>query len=180
MSLSFRELLAPIDGFSPGQLQEQASKRFPNVVEYSHVEIWLLNDSPFEPHDQDVLIGVATYSLEDLKLLDEIAQRLRVHSAPERISVFDISAFTEMGDFERLLPGIGKVFQTPVVGFWRNGHLTERLSGAAARDWLVERYMLSQLAVIPVALWKTSRMIKIKFRIKAERIRRSSTQSREA
>ena len=143
MSLSFRELLAPIDGFSPGQLQEQASKRFPNVV--GHMEIWRPNDSPFEPHDQDVLIGVATYSLEDLKLLDEIELRLRVHWAPERISAFDISAFTEMGDFERLLPGIGKVFQTPVVGCWRNGQLTERLSGAAARDWLVERYMLSQI-----------------------------------
>jgi len=145
MSLSFRELLEPIDGFSPGKLQEQASKRFPNVVESSHMEIWRPNDSQFEPHDQDVLIGVATYSLEDLKLLDEIEQRLSVHSAPERISVFDISAFTEMEDFERLLPGIGKVFQTPVVGFWRNGQLTERLSGAAARDWLVERYTLAKI-----------------------------------
>ena len=147
MSLSFSELLEPIAGFTPGQLQEQASKRFPNIVDESHMEIWRPNDGPFEPHDQDVLIGVATYSIEDLKLLDEIEQRLRVHSAPERISVFDISAFTEMRDFERLLPGIGKVFQTPVVGFWTNGQLTERLSGAAARDWLVERYRLSQMAL---------------------------------
>jgi hypothetical protein len=145
MSLSFRELLVPIAGFSPGQLQAQASKLFPNVVEDSQMEIWRPDDSPFEPHDQNVLIGVATYSLEDLKLLDEIEQRLRVRSVPEKISVFDISAFTEMGDFERHLPGIGKVFQTPVVGFWRNGQLTEPLSGAAARDWLVERYELSRI-----------------------------------
>jgi hypothetical protein len=144
MSLSFRELLAPIAGFTPGELQEQASKRFPNVVDESHMEIWRPTDSPFEPHDQDVLIGVATYSLEDLKLLDEIEERLRNRSVLENISVFDVSAFSEMGDFERHLPGIGKVFQTPVVGFWKNGQLTDRLSGAAARDWLVDRYRLSR------------------------------------
>jgi hypothetical protein len=145
MSLLFSELLAPIAGFTPGQLQEQASKRFPNIVDESHMEFWRPNDSPFEPHDQDVLIGVATYSLEDLKLLDEIEEQLRNCSVPENISVFDISAITEMGDFERHLPGIGKVFQTPVVGFWKNGQLTNRLSGAAARDWLVDRYRLSRI-----------------------------------
>jgi hypothetical protein len=63
---------------------------------------------------------------------------------PENISVFDISAITDLGDFERRLPGIGKVFQTPVVGFWKNGQLTNRLSGAAARDWLVDRYRLQE------------------------------------
>lgn len=98
MSLSFSELLEPIAGLTPGQLQEHACKRFPDIVAQSHMEIWLPDDSPFEPHDQAVLIGVAT--------------------------------------------GIGKVFQTPVVGFWKNGELTERLSGAAAREWLVDRYKL--------------------------------------
>lgn len=145
MSLSFRELLLPTARLSPGQLQEQASKEFPNVVENSHMEIWEPSGSPFKPHDQNVLIGVAIYSLEDLQLLDEIEQRLRFHSVHEKISVFDVSAFSEMADFERYLPGIGKVFQTPVLGFWRNGQLTERLSGAAARDWLVERYKLSRI-----------------------------------
>jgi hypothetical protein len=47
-------------------------------------------------------------------------------------------------DFESCLPGIGKVFQTPVVGIWSNGRLTEKASGHDAVRALRDHYQLGQ------------------------------------
>ncbi len=48
-----------------------------------------------------------------------------------------------MEDFEKYVPGIGKVFQTPVVGYWEDGLLKEKAWGKKGRDLLSEALGLS-------------------------------------
>jgi len=78
--------------------------------------------------------------MHDLELLDAIEARLTAEGRNETIYLFDVSAFPDFKDFEKYLPGIGRVYQTPVVGSWKDGVLKERLSGAVARAWLSRRY----------------------------------------
>jgi len=47
-----------------------------------------------------------------------------------------------MSDFDTYIPGIGNVFQTPILGYWQDGRLVHREKGAAARDWIRNRYAL--------------------------------------
>jgi hypothetical protein len=82
------------------------------------------------------LIGVAPYSAYDLKLL-EVLNELPLDPASDRIDVFDVLACQKQEDFEKYVPGIGKVFQTPVVGIWGNGKLEETNSGHSAREQLI-------------------------------------------
>jgi hypothetical protein len=67
-------------------------------------------------------------------LLDGIDAELPREGRNETICLFDVSAFPDFKDFEKCIPGIGKVYQTPVAGIWNDGVLKERLSGAVARS----------------------------------------------
>lgn len=107
------------------------------------MELWRPGD-PWPPVGEEVIwIAVATWSLYDLKLLDLLETQLSRGSRKERIYLFNTAGFPEF-NFEEHLPDIGKIFHTPVVGSWTGGILEERLSGALARDWLIERFGLSR------------------------------------
>ncbi len=58
----------------------------------------------------------------------------------ETIEAFDVAACRGMQDFERYIPEIGQVYQTPVVGVWENGVLDQKASGARARELLIVNY----------------------------------------
>jgi hypothetical protein len=80
------------------------------------------------------LIGIAFYSRDDLEFLDRIvAARGETASNVKEIIVFDVLGCKTMDDFEKLIPGIGLVYQTPVVGIWRDGELVEKGVGAKGR-----------------------------------------------
>jgi hypothetical protein len=89
------------------------------------------------------LIGVATYSEPDLRLLDLLGEVLERgdENAPD-IEVFNTLDCHSPDDFDKYIPGIGKVFQTPVVGAWQNGVLKAKASGQSARDLLGQMYQL--------------------------------------
>lgn len=92
------------------------------------------------------MIGVATYSLDELRLLDVLESKLSNQAGrSETIHLFDVSACSEMGDFELYIPAIGKVFQTPVVGLWEDGVLRYKAQGASATAWLRQRFLKSEL-----------------------------------
>jgi hypothetical protein len=106
------------------------------------------------------VIGVATYSGPDMRLLDLVQQAVTRETArtmagarapteeapfgvlglgqrlpePLRVEVFSVLACQSHEDFDLYVPGIGQVFQTPVVGLWVNGTLSEKCWGAPARD----------------------------------------------
>ena len=143
MTIRFVDLLELNANLKPGQQQQRATEEFPSVVQNSHMEIWRLGEE-LPTSGAHIWIGVASYSIPDLEMLDAIEAKLsREPAQNERIHLFDVSSFTGMRDFEKYLPGIGKVYQTPAIGIWEDGVLKEKASGTAAKNWLVRRYQLS-------------------------------------
>lgn len=140
--MTFRQLLNLNPRLPPGQQQQRAVEEFPSVVRQSHMELWQPGQDLING-DHGVWIAIATYSVLDLELLDALEAKLSCEEQKQSIYVFDVFAFPEFGDFEKYLPGIGKVFQTPIIGAWTDGILEEKLWGAEARQWLVRRYELS-------------------------------------
>lgn len=88
-----------------------------------------------------------------MRLLDALSRLpATAHPSQDQIQIFDVDAVgraTGGYDYlERTLPGIGKVFQTPVVGVWEKGVLAQRASGAAGRDLLIARYGLNRKEIL--------------------------------
>ncbi|HEV3144311.1 MAG TPA: hypothetical protein VGZ47_10530 [Gemmataceae bacterium] len=107
----------------------------------SHLRLWQPGD-PVVAVPIRVLVGVATYSALDLRLLEIIDRKLEEASrngATLHVEVFNVLECRDQADFEKYIPGIGTVFQTPVVGIWENGVLVHRATGAAARSLLESR-----------------------------------------
>ena len=121
---------------TPGQQQESARARFPAAVANSNFRLW----SPtlqVAPEGTRVLVGVAIWSLYDLALLDQLQATL-ANGNHTTIDVFDIDTCQPPGDFDNYVPGIGRVFQPPVVGIWRDGQQIKSAWGAAGRKILAE------------------------------------------
>ncbi len=90
-------------------------------------------------HKNRMLIGIAPYSSGDFELLDSLAQAVRkVPLVNLRIEVFDVSACRTMSDFELYVPGLGNVYQTPVVGIWTNNVPIKRSWGYRAKHIISE------------------------------------------
>jgi hypothetical protein len=90
-----------------------------------------------------VAIVIAFYSLPDLMFLDQLVSVLGAQpnaTMKEEIVIFDVLSFKTMADFEILIPGIGPVYQTPVVGIWRDGELVKKGIGAKGCALLSEEY----------------------------------------
>jgi hypothetical protein len=86
-----------------------------------------------------LLIGVATYSREDLRLLDLVEEALKHQDGTgPRVDVFNTLDCRTDEDFARYVPGLGKVHQTPVVGVWEKGVLKEKAWGKPARDLVIQ------------------------------------------
>lgn len=138
----FVDLVAHHVETSPGEQQLRAIERFPTLVEQSQLELWRPGNN-IPRSGTRVLIGVALYSERDMELLDVLNTVLtRGGSLGDKVNVFDVSECRSHDDFEKYVPGIGPVFQTPVLGVWHRGLLTERMWGQAARDFIANRYGL--------------------------------------
>jgi len=89
-----------------------------------------------------VLLGIAVWSRYDLELLDRIEATL-TETTSFAMYVFDVDeCHGGAADFERYVPGLGKVYHTPIVGIWRNGVLTSRASGFKGRQLFAETALL--------------------------------------
>lgn len=91
----------------------------------------LLHDGETGREPDRLVLGVAEYVAEDFRLLDRILDMASARDMPVR--VFLLTDCTSQDDIARLIPGIGPVFNPPVVGIWRNGVLTIHASGHPAR-----------------------------------------------
>jgi hypothetical protein len=103
---------------------------FPALLVQHGLQLW----SPGSPIPEEgtwLLIGVATWSLSDMKLLDRVSQ---ANGWAGRVGVFNVAGCSAPSAFEQYIPGIGPVFHTPVVGLWSDGKLKEKASGKAGRD----------------------------------------------
>lgn len=137
---AFAALLDPNPSLPPGEEQRRASNLLPVVVSRSGMHWLPAPETPNGTADK-LVVGVATWSGRDLKLLDELTHFAASHPGI-RISVFDVDRIG--GEFERFIPGVGEVLQTPVVGRWSGGVLVESGTGQAGRE--IARNLMAQPA----------------------------------
>jgi hypothetical protein len=117
---------------------DMRSDMFPAVVDQSRrLRTWRPGE-PFRQTGRRLPIGVATWSGYDMELLDLVDRASPVGPGSEpAVDVFDVDGCASQADFQNYIPGIGEVFQTPLVGYWVDGVLTDRATGAAGRALIV-------------------------------------------
>lgn len=136
---TFESLLDRTPEESPAETQRRAREAFPNLVNDEFARWFYLRKPDTYVPDQglELILGVATYSLYDLRLLDEIveAQRGGVFR-PRRVGVFDILECKKMTDVHRYLPSVDAIASTPVLATYSSGRISDfwegywRVSGA--------------------------------------------------
>jgi hypothetical protein len=113
--------------------QNRAEELLPELLEVYGMRLWRPGDA-FASHGNRLLIGVSIASRYDLELLDLLAAHLaRDAAAGISVDVFSWTSARTMEDFLAYIPGIGDVFQTPVVGAWTDGELTSSATGYEGR-----------------------------------------------
>jgi len=124
-----------------GPSQDVAHRAFQDILAQSAFHTWIPGNS-IPLRGTRVLIGVgASFSLPDLALLDQIHPIVE-KLAGATVEVFDASDVRNVAtpsDFEKFIPGIGKVFHTPVIGVWSEGKLIISASGYEAREFVKTR-----------------------------------------
>jgi len=120
-----------------GRQQEEADANFASLAQALGLRVWSPGDA-IPPGKRRVLIGVATYALLDMQLLDRLVPLLQRDTTDEAVvEVFNVRDVRSMNDFDSFIAGIGPVFQTPAAGLWERGRLVETATGASARDAII-------------------------------------------
>jgi hypothetical protein len=111
----------------------EADALFASILVKGPLRLW----APGEPVDTQgarFLIGVATWSAQDMQWLDALSGWAALHPTVVRMDVFNVAECQSPLEFARYIPGITDVFHTPVVGLWFGDHLVQTASGKAGRD----------------------------------------------
>lgn len=135
---TFGALLDPDPLLSPGEEQRRASNLLPVLISRSQMR-WLPAPAATNGTAEKVVVGVAVWSRYDLALLDELNQFATANPGV-LVCIFDVDRVG--GEFERFVPDIGDVTQTPVVGRWSGGVLVESGTGHAGRE--IARRLMAQ------------------------------------
>ena len=142
----FLDLLTEQYRLPAEEREEWVTSQLELLLSGSVLNAWHLGD-PVPTTGYGILIGIVSWSGYDLRLLDALAQPRTVRGR-ERIDVLDIDAAGRSSGsyayFDRLIPGIGKIYQTPIVGVWNDGALMQKGSGAAGREFIIDRYNLNR------------------------------------
>jgi hypothetical protein len=133
----FKELLLDNNIESLQNLQLNAKKIFPQMIEKSYFEFWNIHFGL--PNKKNfILLGIATYSIDDLCFLDDIEKQIYKINIKKmyHIYLYDTSIILDVKYFETIYPGIGKIYQTPIIGFWIKGNLEKKVWGYKAKKLL--------------------------------------------
>ena len=142
----FIDLLRKYEHLPPGEQQSRVEREFPEVSAEGPLH-WLRPGEARDPSGIRLVIGVATYSQDDMRLLDAVAQAVANRNGmPIHVDVFSTLSCKTPGDFDAYVPGLGNVFQTPVAGLWIDGVPREKAWGAAARKLIAGVCRLDSLA----------------------------------
>jgi hypothetical protein len=112
----FRELLDNPSARHPRKLQADSAKNFPTKVASSKLKLLQLGH-PI-PEDAVILIGVASYSVLDLELLDSLDQSTLRWSDQFSIYVFDIANLKSIEDLQLYLFIVPFWFTRPEYRQW--------------------------------------------------------------
>lgn len=125
-----------------------ADSQFPAFVQASPLRLWNLGDTISSPGAR-VLIGVATWSGYDMRLLDVIAAALaRNSTAAPVVEVFNVADCRQLADFRKYVPGLRHVEHTPVVGVWRDGQMEQSKEGYEARELAARMFGSSAAEIV--------------------------------
>lgn len=95
----FQELLNNPNGKHPGDLQKDASRNLPNIIQSSSLRL-LENTLP--ESSRNIIIGVASYAPFDLKLLDELNEKSYQWNSNFEIHVIDVTSIKNIEEIYRL------------------------------------------------------------------------------
>jgi hypothetical protein len=138
----------PIPEKGPGCFDfSNPDRLFPAAVGESPFRLWKPGD-PIARQGTRILIGVATWSGYDMQLLDMLEEALSRATDVPLVEVFNAGILTSMDEFYKYILEVPDVFHTPAVGVWRDGVLTERAAGYAARDLVARMFGFSSDAVV--------------------------------
>lgn len=123
---TFKSLLSPLPGEMPADTQRRAAADFAATLSANFDGRVALREASdgIPSSGRFIVLGVATWSLHDLGLLDELTRELKSAAVDRaRLAAFDVSACESAAELERFVPGAGAVDCTPVVGVYANGKL---------------------------------------------------------
>jgi hypothetical protein len=122
------------------EAQGRAHRLLHARVEQSALRWWSLGGAL--PEDaRFLLVGVAVWSGHDMNLLDHLDSAVTAGIRSDTpVYVFDADRAISSEDFESLIPGIGFVHHTPVVGYWADGKLIEKACGFQGRQVVVRHF----------------------------------------
>jgi hypothetical protein len=121
--------------FDPEKSQRFARDHLPEVVALHRMHLGQSGE-PFIVTGERFLLGVVTWSIYNLQLLDELAVRIREGRFPaDRL---DLDVIHTPENIEPYIPGLSaRFFNPPDLGIWADGILRERLDGHKARQRLL-------------------------------------------
>jgi hypothetical protein len=143
---TFSSLLKHRNQKAPGEVQKMVRSHFPKQVSQSKFKLRKPSDS-FPLSGKHFIIGVATYSVKDLGLLDQLEESLENsdQDIPD-IKVFDVLDCETMGDFDKFIPGIQSVYRTPVIGVILDGKLIDHATGLSEVMDTLRRFKVLDLS----------------------------------
>jgi hypothetical protein len=140
----FRAFIDHVPGLSAGEAQNCARRHLPARVEQSSLR-WWAPDRALPDDARFLLVGVAVWSGYDMNLLDHLDRAVAAGVQPGTpVYVFDADSVTAPEDFEALVPGIGFVHHTPVVGYWVDGKLVEKACGFQGRQVVAQLFNIDE------------------------------------
>jgi hypothetical protein len=133
---TIRAIVEESEKLHPRDQAPYISKHLEGAFPVKTIRLWRLGE-PFSREGRRIFIGVATYSLPEMRALDALIDAAsRASTIHGTIDVFDTAACRSLEDLRQLVPGVGPALHTPIVGVWEDGVLKEKASGAEARKLL--------------------------------------------
>ena len=123
----------------PAVRQRRARDLLPSALAQSNLHLW----EPGMPGPDSgirLLIGITTWSIPDLELLDYADEALDRSDGQTQVDVFNVDDCLRTEDLNRYIPEAGRMLQTPFLGVWQDGAVIWRECGYEARQ-LVKDYL---------------------------------------
>jgi hypothetical protein len=136
--MKFTELFTEYASRVPGEQQEQILAALPVRAKEIGVRVWKPGD-PIPSHGRRLLIGVTQWSRDDLEVLDAVCEVVK----GDQLDMFILGECKSQAEIEDYVPGVGPVFQSPVVGVWEDGILVDKGSGWEAKQLLARHGVLN-------------------------------------
>jgi hypothetical protein len=141
---TFRSIFALNSKVALGQTASLARDLLPDRVAQSFLHWWSPGEA-LPTSARFLLLGVAVWSGYDMNLLDHLDKAVATSAdRSPTVFVFDADRCTSQDDFQRIIPDIGFVHHTPVVGYWENGKLADKGCGYEGRQLVARLYGIDE------------------------------------